>query len=583
MAHRWTAVAATGALVAAAAGVLATSAQAEHAAGDFSAYSTGAVVHADAVTAVPDGPRLVDAEVAFSGQAVDSHGLTEATVSEVDTVVQPALPGKTGYGQGSGLQAGLGTTPPVDPAANQLILAGLAEADSPPPTDLVTEEVGPVPAAPLAYASLLRGQAAAHTGPDGCAIGQPLAFGLGFAADAQLLDAAEANADGTLGEPVLAVDDAQGDTVSRSRSLSVLVPNGDGTFGLVSETRQSIAPVTLFKGTANEVTIEFLGEWILRVKATGKPGGSSVEYAPQGGITPSTPIVRIIPMGEEAFGLTFQDIFGETGLTLPENPLIDLAIGEDPRAIGGNAESEPTLAADGTVASAAVDVLRIQLLPAAEESGLSTLDVRVGHMEAAANVPPGGIRCGIPVTKDVVPNPVQAGETFQYTITVPSEELTATIACDLVSLRVEDRVEVIEGDVDFTLTGASDGGVVNDGAKTVVWEGLSWNVGDPPLVLTIDAQVADTSGAGRLQDTVNATATTANCTGGAAGEQLVGEFELENVALTGQTVIQEPGVEAGEVLAVTGEGTGLRLLAGVALLGLGALAWHRRRSIFSRT
>ncbi len=50
--------------------------------------------------------------------------------------------------------------------------------------------------------------------------------------------------------------------------------------GLQSETRQTIAPVTLFKGTPFQFTIEVLGEWALRAVADGAAGGSSIHYGP---------------------------------------------------------------------------------------------------------------------------------------------------------------------------------------------------------------------------------------------------------------------------------------------------------------
>ena len=71
--------------------------------------------------------------------------------------------------------------------------------------------------------------------------------------------------------------------VQQSRSHTFLVPQ-EGTsspirkFGLASETRQTIAPITLFKGTPQEFTIETAGEWVLRATADGNKG--SVFYGP---------------------------------------------------------------------------------------------------------------------------------------------------------------------------------------------------------------------------------------------------------------------------------------------------------------
>jgi hypothetical protein len=486
-------------------------------------------------------------------------------------VVQPARSAKHSYGQGSGLQLGLGTTLPSDPGANQLILAGLAEADAAPTTPVVTKEVGPVPAGPVAYASLLRGQAAAAWSDTSCVLGQPLAFGRGYAEDTQLLDtAAEQRPDGTLVNPVATIDTAADQGVS-STSFSYLIPNGDGTFGIVSQVRVHIAPVTLFKGTTNEITIEALGEFILRAIATGKPGGARVTYAPVGGTTPTTPILSIKFPGQDPIELTFQDIFGEEGLDLPDNPLVDLAIAEKPRGIGDISDaSEPKVSGDGTSASAAVDVARVVLLPEARASGLNALDLRIGHMEASVTVPAGGIRCPIPVRKVADPDPVAAGQTFTWTISFPDPVADFPVDCDLVEIDVDDRVRVIEGRVRYTLTGASSGGTIT-GNNRVVWHGLGpWHPGDPPITLTISGRILEDSGAGRLENRVDVTAKLANCRGGAAGDQLVGQDVLQDttvtggaavtgnavfngLALTGGTTVQAPGVTAGsQVLALTG-------------------------------
>lgn len=564
----WRLVAAAAALTAVVSPVGGRAAQAQTAVTPaYSATATGAVVHLDAVSAVPDGPRLADAEVAFSGATAGSTGLANPVVNEMDQVVQTARADKHSYGQGSGLQVGAGTSLPSDPGANPLILAGLAEADAAPTTPIVTEEVGPVPAAPLAYASLLRGQAAAAWSDRGCVLGQPLGFGRGYAEDVQLLDTgAEPGPDGQLASPLASVD-TTADNGVESRSFSYLVPNGDGTFGLVSEVRQHIAPVTLFKGTENQITIEALGEFILRAVATGKPGGAKVMYAPDGGATPTTPILSITLPGQEPMTLSFQDIFGEDGLDLPDNPLFDIAVAEKPRGIGDTADaSEPSVSADGTSAAAAVDVARVMLLPGLEASGLSTLDLRIGHMETSVTVPAGGIRCSIPVTKTATPDPVQAGQTFTWTITFPDPAADFPTDCDLVDISVDDRTRVTEGSVRYEIVEASGGGVV-DGNDHVTWSGLGpWHPGDPPIVLTITGRILPTSGAGRLENTANVTASLANCRGGAAGDALVGEGVIEGSAVTGNAVFDGAAVTGGATVGGPGVGRGAGALAGAEAL-----------------
>ena len=549
----------------------------------YSGYSTGTAVHADALQLAVGGPRIVDGEVAFSGASANSQGIDAAVVNEMSQAVQPAQSGKKSYGRGSGLELGVGTSTPNTPDANQLILSSLAEAAAPPSTELVTKEVGPVAVDPLAYASLLRGQAQAIWN-ETCVIGQPISYGLGYAADAQLLNAGGPGPDSSFAQPVVAADTGTPTdrTVSQSKSYTYLASNGDGTWGLVSETRQTLAPVTLFKGTATELTIELLGEWVLRATATGKPGGAKVEYAPAGSPTPTTPILRILQPASTTTVLTFQQVFGESGLTLPVNPLVNLAIGEAPRRIAApgavpDPAAAPETAGDGTLAAGAVDVVRVNLIQPDVAGGLHALDLRIGHMEARAAVPAGGITCTIPVKKETNVDPVNAGQDFTWTITIPSDAgALAGVACDLLAIKAVDTVEVVSGSPRFTLVSASNGGVISGGNK-VTWENLGdYRPGSPPIVLTINGHIPANSGPGQLKDTVDVTATLGNCTGGAAGDELVGQAKLSGTAnvaagttITGRFTLDGPRVGSGGELPVTG-GTPFPAVAGLGLLALGA-------------
>ncbi|MBV8297354.1 MAG: hypothetical protein JO085_10990, partial [Acidimicrobiia bacterium] len=259
----------------------------------FSGSATGTVVHADVLN-IPSAPRLVDGEVAFSGEATNTAGLGTGVLNEMNQNVSPALPSKNSYGRGSGLELGLGTTVPTAGSdVNQVLLAGLAQQSaapvdsfgSTPDSDgVVRKQVGPVPGDPLVYASLLKSEANAAWNPNFCVLGAPLGYGLGYAADAQLLDTGTKNADGSMGAPVVAADTGTptNRAVSQARSFTYLRPEPDGTFAVVSETHETIAPITLFKNTPMEIKIELAGEWVLRTISTGKPGGSTVEYAPAG-------------------------------------------------------------------------------------------------------------------------------------------------------------------------------------------------------------------------------------------------------------------------------------------------------------
>jgi hypothetical protein len=574
----------------------------------FSAYSTGTVVHVDALQAAVAGPRIVDGEVAFSGAAANSQGLSTPVLNEVSQAVSAAQPGKNTSARGSGAEVGLGTSTPNSPNANQIILASQASANAAPTTPLVTKEVGPVPASPLLYASLLRGQAAATWDPNTCVIGQPLSYGLGYAADAQLLNTGAANTDGSLQTPVVATSTTpNARAVSQAKSFTYLAPNGDGTWGVVSETHETIAPVTLFKGTPMEVTIEALGEWVLRATSTGK--GSTITYAPGGSVTPTTPVLRILqPNGSNPVTtiLNLQQLLGKTGLQIPANPLVNISIGEGPRKIAApGAIPDPKAApvTTATTAAAAVDVARVTLLQPDATGGLHALSLEVGHMEASATAPAGGLECHIPVSKVADPNPVKAGNTFVWTITIPSSVADfAAIACDLTNIQVHDAVSVQEGAPTWTITGASNGGVVTNN-NTVDWANIgNYKRGQTPLTLTISGSIPANSLAGTILDSLTVTATLGNCNGGAAGSDLVGQIAQITgtgtatsnsvkqpitgiVTLTAPSVLQGPTggasqFPANQALPHTGGQPLAPIGLGLLVAGLVTFAWRKRGVAF---
>ena len=191
------------------------------------------------------------------------------------------------------------------------------------------------------------------------------------------------------------------------------------------------------------------------------------------------------------------------------------------------------MAANGTSAASAVDVLRIKTL-----AGLAGItDLRVGHMESNALVPVGGIQCGIPVKKTGTPASVVAGkdQLVSYTITVPADvEAFKAIACDIVNIKVVD-VTTAEPGVKFNIVSASSGGVIS-GGDTVTWGNLGkYTPGDAPIVLTVGMKVPSNSAAGKITDTATATAVLGNCKGNASANaaSLTGLAKADAAALSG--------------------------------------------------
>ncbi|HYZ92270.1 MAG TPA: hypothetical protein VFA34_07740 [Actinomycetota bacterium] len=362
---------------------------------DAFAFASGTVVHADLLRS--GETRLVDVEVAFSGAVFDTGGLDTAVLNELDREFAPQLPDKSSFGRATGLEAGLGVAPGDE---NQVILSGRAEVAAPPNLDGVSNEIGPVDLDPLAWADLLRGEAFAQAGDPPCGPIGDISRGLSYVTDVQLLDTASSGEGDGLEAPVLALnasDPARAVSQSHSRTAFIAQTDADGRslgdkLGVVSEVRETIAPVTLFGGTPSALTIEFLGEWVLRATATGMPGGAFVHYGP-GEVSPETPVVRLIDADGVENLVTLQQLLGEDGLVVDVPGVAEIAIGEPPRAIDGAAGSQPTESADGTRASAAVDVVRVRALPG---TPAELADIRVGHLEVSTQVPAGGVSCPAP-------------------------------------------------------------------------------------------------------------------------------------------------------------------------------------------
>jgi hypothetical protein len=381
-------------------------------------------------------------------------------------------------------------------APAQIILKGLAETSSPGGSGSASEEVGPIALNPVAYASLLKSTANTRWKEGSCILGDDLSRGYSYAADAQLVNLGGQNADQTFQGPVVAANvlDPQRnatDSISRTRLASA---NGGQSFGLVSEARQTIAPVTLLRGTPVEINVVLLGEWVLRAFASGQDGQSEVHYGPADA-SPDTPVATITVGGNQVAQITAQQLLGTDGLhipiSLPGIAEVDIAIGEAPRAIGGAYGSDPVVSA--TEASAAVDVVRVtaKLLDTVKVE-----DVRVGHFETKAVVPAGGIDCNIPITK--VSNGganVNPGGTFDTIITIDNPfdcTLTNVAAADEISAEGT-RVEVLSTDPNGTITGTN-----------VAWSDLP----DIPPNGKVTLKVTQEAGtrAGTILDTASVTA-----------------------------------------------------------------------------
>jgi uncharacterized repeat protein (TIGR01451 family) len=497
--------------------------------------TTGSVVHVGAVNAGPTQLAMVDE--AYSASTFTSNAIAKTLLNEMGRVTSQALGVNSGFGRGSGLEVGLAQ----DSAAEPQLSLQRAEAKSPPTTPLITAQVGPVDVPPIVSASALLGQAQSRAAA-ACTTGVDLSYGRGYAADARLAGDLIQTVSPTPPEPVVAESRSATRLVPQANPITT--PAGIARFGLQSETRQIIAPVQV-----GPLTFKFAGEWVLRAVADGN-GVGDVFYGP-GTVEPTTPLLTILNSGALVDELTFQEIFGATGLNITVPGVAEIAIGEDPRAIGGATDSKPIETT--TYAAGAVDVVRVTLLD-------GTLgDVRIGHMEAAVAVPDGGILCGIGLQKKANPEKVKAGDTFDWTITVSNPN-----DCILTALKVVDTISADTG-IKWAVVGS------NPKANTQTNTSVIWNDVGPlnpgaskDLVITVTVDKA--SGGGKFLDEAVATGVCGPAAGAAEAGVGVPLEARVSLNLPEVTAILAEAPLRGELPRTGGL---LAMLPALALLGTG--------------
>ncbi|MGH2717568.1 MAG: hypothetical protein ACRDJU_03170 [Actinomycetota bacterium] len=530
-------------------------AQVPAATANYSGYATGSDVHASALTT--GSTTLADVEEAFSGSSVNSQGLSSNIVDSDLTdqpLVQAAAAGENSGGRGDGVEVGL--VPPA-PLTNQILLSQLATATAPPNSGLVDHSI-PLNVDPVLEATLLEGKAQANWNTGGCVLGEPISMGFGQATNLGLVGtAAGTNPTGLVGSGGAA----------NSTSSEVLIPQvnkagnvvGNGT-GLMSQVVENVAPVVI----GNAVTITVVGPWELQAVATGVAGQSYVGFGPAPGpnqaaiLNGTEPAITISTLAGIQDQITFQQILGGNGLSIPLAGLATISIAGPPRAIGGQPGTAPTISADGTTVSAAADLVQISVGIA----GLSVTDLRVGHMVASATVPGGGLQCPIPVSKTASQQNVNPGDSFHYTITVSNP-----YNCTLSNVKVVDTTTASSG-VRFTITGESPAANSNSNG-VLTWNNIGSLAPGANSVLTVNVTISSGSGGGKLTEKA---AVTGSCgVGNAQGTATVG------LPLSGSQTVNVPTIGGGQgsALPVTGGLSG-RYYAVALLIGLAALAAGRK-------
>lgn len=524
------------------------SAQVPVATANFNGFADGTSIHASALQS--GSTTLAEVDQAYSGSAVNSQGFGSQIVSQINTVVQAAAADKKSGARGSGVELGIGATTPIanDPA----LLAQKAVATAPPNSGLIDNKLA-LNLDPIIDAALAEGKAQANwatdpAGNNGCVLGQDLALGVGHLAQAAAVG----------GPGPGAVITAPGDSLTKSREVFVpqVDTNGNslngGGVGLMSETTGTVAPVGLL---GNAVTITVAGPWHLRAVATGIPGQAYMQYGPDnlpGGQAGTTPLITL-QAGLATTIITAQQLVGGQGLNLNLG-IAQITLATQPHALGGSTTSAPVAAADGTSVSGEVDILKVAL------PGIA--DVRLGHMEASATVPSGGILCQVDVSKVAQPSTVNPGDSFNYIISVHNPH-----ACTLTGVKVVDTVTATRG-ILFSILGetpAADSHTSN----TLTWNDIGPIAPNETKTLTVNMKIGAGSAGGVLTETANVTASCA--IGNVSGNSTIA------VPAAGSATIQAPNINggAGRALPVTGGLTG-RYYAVALLIGLGAVAFGRR-------
>jgi uncharacterized repeat protein (TIGR01451 family) len=420
----------------------------------LSGFSNGTLEFVNAANLPPIDVAKVGLGQSAAGVQLPGLGAAATT----DQLKQPLLiaskAGKTAYGHASGANAGLLTDETAEP---NVLEDTLIEATSPAPSAGAGSLLD-IPLSPVATASVLPSSAVANTtGNNACVVGKDISRGSATVANADVLIAGLA-----AGRGVVSVDDV---SITSSREALIKQLNGAGATvganaGLLSQSTQNLAPITLFAGTPAQLVIKVLAPIQLSAAAGGLPGTAIVKY----GTTLTDPTKPILDINGTK--LNSNEVFGNGGFKIGLG-VADITIGTPAHRLNGLENTSPTQAANGTTASAAADFIRISIpgqLPtpatdpldgplaplndvlnpvvtaldpllaalqdALTDAGLNVADVRLGHMEASSTVPAGGVNCAADENpldesrKDVSATSVTAGDTFTYTLRIPNRGST---------------------------------------------------------------------------------------------------------------------------------------------------------------
>ncbi len=381
---RWT-TAGLAALVAVPALFVANAMPAKAATGPYGGSATGDLVHVLAA-GIPGAldPGLADAHVAPSKALVNSAGLAAPYA------------GKRSAARATQADASLigGAIP--------LNVLTTAEQTAPPnnSTPDVQSLTGNIPLDPIANAEAATATAHARWGSSDTtcvAPGTPISLAKSALADANVLT----GLGDPLGTAVVSVVNDQGGVAFTQSTVGLVDVAGQTNKGLKSESLDQITGVVLFKGTANQLTIDVAAPPRVTAIATGKASTSTVDY--------EEPILTITQAGQPTKILDASD--ANLTVELP-GVLVRLKLGTLDNVVKTDTE-----------ASGVAKLLEVTVLDVLDTITLAK--VEVAPMTVSAKVPAGGVTCGgndplANLQVDASTPIVLPGGSFEYAVTIPN-------------------------------------------------------------------------------------------------------------------------------------------------------------------
>jgi uncharacterized repeat protein (TIGR01451 family) len=378
----------TAALVATTCGAFVVSAPVALAAtGSFSGSAAADLVHLDAVN-IPGTIDIANLKVA-------------PVTSAASTATTPRV---TSHATNANLNLFSGQV-------DQNLLVDALQTALPDHATGVHAELLSVPAAPLLTATVASADAHSRWHADGsCVTNGPISTSISKVADAVVLPDSPLGGDGVA---LTNSADPTGAVVSATSLGLVKQPASAANYAVRSTSSTQVTSVSLLGGA---VVVEVVTAPKVVATATGVAGTSTVVL--------TQPVLKI--NGQLL-------ISGETikPLNIPGSPVIELTAGNLSKTIAG----------DGTTATGTGNLLTLKILDVTDTFTLAS--VTIGDVTATAHAPAGGVNCenATPdplreARKDASATTVNAGKSFDYTITVPnrgSEDLTNVTVKDTVS------------------------------------------------------------------------------------------------------------------------------------------------------